>query len=249
MTQRMTSAMRWRSPATKARVENMSQKLLTSAVFAGVAAGLIAALLQFWLVIPSLLEAELYETGERLHFSAVGSPQSPRGAPPLGDDWQRHFMSIGFNLVTYVGFAFLLLAAMVYAEWKGLSQISARTGLIWGIAGFFIVQMAPAVGLPPGLPGTIGPDVGARQAWWLGTIASTGIGLWLIAFMPGVSALVGLVFVAVPHLIGAPQLDTYWGVAPPELAAQFAARSLGVAAAGWAALGGFAGWLWSRSEG
>ncbi len=46
----------------------MNQKLLTSAVFAGVAAGLIAALLQFVFVIPALLEGELFETGARVHW-------------------------------------------------------------------------------------------------------------------------------------------------------------------------------------
>ena len=90
----------------------MNQKLLTSAVFAGVAAGLIAAALQFYFVIPTLLEGELFEGGTRVHFGADGSPQSERGAPGLGGDFGRHLMTVGFNIVTYVGFGFLLLAAM-----------------------------------------------------------------------------------------------------------------------------------------
>ena len=39
----------------------MTKNLLTSAVLAGVAAGLIAALLQLTFVIPHLMEGELYE--------------------------------------------------------------------------------------------------------------------------------------------------------------------------------------------
>jgi predicted cobalt transporter CbtA len=42
---------------------------------------------------------------------------------------------------------------------------------------------------------------------------------------------------AIPHLLGAPHLDMFFGVAPPELAAEFAALSLGTAAAGWVMLG------------
>jgi len=113
----------------------MNQKLLTSAVFAGVAAGLIAALLQFFFVIPSLMEGELFETGARVHFGADGSPQSERGAPGLGGEWSRHFMTVGFNIVTYVGFGFLMLAAMALTEMKGFTQITARQGIIWGLCG------------------------------------------------------------------------------------------------------------------
>lgn len=48
----------------------MDIKSLSSALIAGAAAGLIAALLQLWLVQPVLLHAELYESGERTHFAA-----------------------------------------------------------------------------------------------------------------------------------------------------------------------------------
>ncbi len=224
----------------------MSQKLLTSAVFAGVAAGLIAALLQFTFVIPALLEGELFETGARIHFGADGSPESDRGAPGLGSDWGRHLMTVGFNIVTYVGFGFLLLAAMAFAEVRGLTRITAKQGLVWGLCGFVAIQLAPAFGLPPELPGTPAAEIGPRQAWWLGTILASALGLWVIAFGRGVTALAGAVLLLAPQLIGAPHLEAYWGVAPPELSAEFATLSLGTAAAGWTALGFLAAWFWTR---
>jgi cobalt transporter subunit CbtA len=226
----------------------MTKNLLTSAVFAGVVAGLIAALLQFYFVIPTLLEGELFETGARIHFGADGSPQSDRGSPGMGGDIGRHLMTVGFNIVTYVGFGFLLLAAMALTEMKGFTRITARSGIIWGLAGFIAIQMAPAIGLPPVLPGTIGAEVEARQAWWLGTIVASSIGLWMIAFARGPIALAGVVLLAAPQFIGAPQLDTYWGVAPPELSAQFVSYSLGAAAVGWTCLGFFAAWFWTRES-
>lgn len=226
----------------------MTFRVLTSAVFAGAVAGLFAALLQFLFVIPSLLEGELFETGARIHFSASGSPQSERGAPGLGGDWGRHGLTVAFNVITYVGFAFLLLALMVLAEMRGLAKITPRTGLIWGLAGFVAVQLAPAIGLPPELPGTIGGEIGPRQTWWMGTILSSALGLWLLAFGQGITALAGILFLLAPHIIGAPHTDTYWGVAPPELAAEFVVLSLGVAAAGWAALGFFAAWFWTKAD-
>ncbi|WP_281981600.1 CbtA family protein [Thalassorhabdomicrobium marinisediminis] len=224
----------------------MSQKLLTSAVFAGVAAGLIAAALQFMFVIPALLEGELFETGARIHFGADGSPESTRGAPGLGGDWGRHLMTVGFNIVTYVGFGFLILAAMAFAEMRGLTRITPRQGLIWGLCGFVAIQLAPAFGLPPELPGTPAAEIGPRQTWWLGTLIATTLGLWVIAFGRGWIALSGIVLILAPHLIGAPHLDAYWGVAPPELAAEFVSLSLGTAAAGWTALGGLCAWFWTR---
>ena len=226
----------------------MTKNLLTSSVFAGVVAGLIAALLHFYFVIPTLLEGELFETGARIHFGADGSPQSERGSPGMGGDIGRHLMTVGFNIVTYVGFGFLLLAAMAATELKGFTQITARSGIIWGLAGFIAIQMAPAIGLPPVLPGTISAEVEARQAWWLGTIVASGIGLWMIAFARGPLALAGVALLAAPQFIGAPHLDTYWGVAPPELAAQFVSYSLGAAAVGWTCLGFFAAWFWTRES-
>ena len=210
----------------------MTKNLLTSAVFGGVAAGLIAALLQFVFVIPALLEGELFETGARIHFGANGSPESDRGSPGLGTEWARHAMTVGFNVVTYVGFGFLLLAAMAFAELRGLTTITPKQGIIWGLAGFIAIQLAPAIGLPPELPGTPAAEIGPRQMWWLGTLVASGLGLWIIAFGRGYIALGGVVLLLIPHIIGAPHLDAFWGVAPPELSAEFVTLSLGAAAAG-----------------
>lgn len=241
MTRLMISVTPWRFPAT----DLMTRSLLTSALFAGVAAGLFAALLQFWLVIPPLLEGELYESGQRVHFAIDGTTQSERAAPPLGTDFVRHGMTVTFNLVTYVGYGLLLLALMVLAERNG-TEVTARRGLVWGLAGFLAVQMAPALGLPPELPGTPAGAVGPRQAWWLATILASAGGLWLVAFGRGLLPLAGAALLVAPHLVGAPELDTFWGVAPPELSAHFATLSLGTAAAGWSVLGLLCAWFWTR---
>jgi predicted cobalt transporter CbtA len=54
------------------------------------------------------------------------------------------------------------------------------------------------------------------------------------------------VLLALPHAVGAPVPEAFSGIAPPELAAGFAARSLGVALAVWAVLGWIAAEVWSR---
>lgn len=243
MTPPMTSVTPWLSPAT----DRMTRNLLTSALFAGVVAGLLAAVLQFVFVIPLLQEAELYETGQRLHFATNGSPQSPRGTPGLGNDLARHATTLAFDVVTYVGYGLILLGGMMLAQRHG-HAITARAGLVWGLAGFLAVQFAPALGQPPELPGTITAELAPRQIWWAATILCSAAGLALIAFARGLVPRVGILLLVLPHLVGAPQLDTYWGVAPPELAAHFAMLSLGAAAAGWTALGYFCGWFWERAN-
>ena len=214
----------------------MTKNLFVSAICAGIAAGLLASALQFSFVIPVLLEGELYETGARVHFGTDGSPQSDRGAPTLAGDWLRHSMTVAFNIVTYTGYGLLLSAMISFATFKGITT-TARQGLIWGLCGYIAVQLAPAISLPPELPGTIAAEVGQRQLWWISTILASAAGLGLIAFGHSYLPLAGVVLMAIPHLLGAPHLDTFFGVAPPELAAEFATLSLGAAAAGWVLLG------------
>ncbi|MBC6407708.1 MAG: CbtA family protein [Rhodobacteraceae bacterium] len=215
-----------------------------AALCAGVAAGLVAALLQFFFVIPLLLEGELYESGARLHFAVDGTTQSDRASPALGNDWGRHSLTVAFNIVSYTGFALALVALMGLARAHLGAAIQARSGLLWGLCGFIAVQLAPAFGLPPELPGVVGADLGARQLWWGATILATASGLALIAFCRGLLwPLLGMGVILLPQAVGAPHLESYFGVAPPELAAEFATRSLGVAAVGWAMLGYLCGWL------
>lgn len=214
----------------------MTKNLFVSAICAGIAAGLLASALQFKFVIPVLLEGELYETGARVHFGTDGSPQSDRGTPPLAGDWLRHSMTVAFNIVTYTGYGLLLAAMISFASLKGITT-TAKQGLIWGLCGYIAVQLAPAISLPPELPGTIAAEVGQRQLWWISTILASAAGLGLIAFGHSYLPLAGVVLMAIPHLLGAPHLDTFFGVAPPELAAEFATLSLGAAAAGWVLLG------------
>jgi len=102
------------------------------------------------------------------------------------------------------------------------------------------------MGLAPELPGTPGADLVLRQIWWLGTVAATATGIALLAYGRGISVTVlAVALLAAPHVIGAPQPDQFAGVAPPELAAAFAARVLGTALAAWLMLGTVAGHLWA----
>jgi cobalt transporter subunit CbtA len=221
----------------------MFSKIAVSALIAGFGAGLFAALLQFVFVQPILLHAELFETGALSHFGSAPTAAAVTHAD--GIDWTRDGLTVLFSALIYVGYAFILLAVMAAAEERG-HHIAARNGLIWGIAGFITVQLAPAFGLAPELPGMAAADVTARQIWWFAAAGCTGAALWMIAFGNNWKLWgVAIILLATPHLIGAPMPATLTGPAPPELGAEFAARVLGTGLTAWAVLGLLAGAVWN----
>ena len=239
MMRRMTCATRPASPATK----QMFGRILTSALFAGAAAGLIAALLQLFFVQPVLLHAELYESGELVHFGGEAVSAHP-DLPGLFDEPMRNLLSILFTMLTYTGYALVMVALMSQAERQG-HEITARHGIIWGLAGFVTFHFAPGLTLAPEVPGVAAADVGARQVWWVATVASAGVAMWLIAFGGNLVAyVIAALLLMAPHVIGAPEPDSFTGPVPTEIGALFAARAFGIGMAAWVLLGAFCAYFW-----
>ena len=247
--------------------------MLASALFAGGAVGLLAALLHFAFVQDLILLGEQYETGELTHF-AVPAPADgdhahgaaapmaeaaghdmagghdhadghSHGAAGGGDSLTRNALTVLFTVLVYTSYAMLLAAGFGLAESMG-RVIDLKAGVLWGIAGFAAFQLTPAMGLAPELPGSIAAELGARQIWWWGTALATATGLALIGYGRSVPALaVALALLAAPHMIGAPLPEGYWGQAPAEVGSLYAARALGTGLAVWAALGGVLAWFWT----
>ena len=219
----------------------MFTRLFTTALFAGAIAGVLAAVLQLMFVQPVLLHAELYESGQLVHFGGEANSAHP-DLP--GFDVTRDGLSIIFTMIIYSAYALILVAAMDFAAQQG-AKINARTGLLWGVAGFVIVHLAPAFSLPPEVPGVAAVDVFVRQIWWACTVGASAVALWLIAF--GKSWMAwgpAVILLLAPHIIGAPEPDQFAGPVPTELGALFAARALGVGLAAWVMTGALAGYFW-----
>ena len=242
----------------------MTGRILTGALIAGLAAGFLAAILNLWTLTPQILQAEGFEGGHshaegaaahshadataHSHDDGTAHSHAEAGAstPDDGATLSRAMGTVATTLVAYAGFGLLLGAGMALAVRSG-HRIDARTGLIWGLGGFAAIHLAPAVGLPPELPGLDSAALASRQMWWAFCVAATATGLACLAFgrLAGVIVL-GVALILLPHAIGAPQPDTHGGTVPPGLAAAFATRSLGVAALSWAVLGTLAGLLAER---
>ncbi len=230
----------------------MLKRLLVSGLFAGFATGLIAAALIQLFVTPVLLEAELYETGELVHFGGSGGTALEHDhdshVHEEGEGGDRTLLTLGSAIATNIGFAFVMVAFMALAERSG-AIINARNGILWGLAGFVAIQLMPAFGHPPELPGNSVADISARQIWWALTAIASTIGIACIALGKNWGVwIAGLIALALPQLIGAPHPTSLAGPTPPEIAGLFAARSLGTGLMIWVVLGALAAYFWSSED-
>ncbi len=239
------------------------QRIVMAALLAGALGGLAVFVLHMWQTTPLILHAEVYEAGQpapahshgnqgaqgsqaegHSHAApAAGAGHGEAGPETVLGNPSRHALTLMADVVTAMGFAFLLVGAMALSG----REIGWRGGIIWGLCGYAAFYMAPALGAAPELPGMVAAELGARQTWWLSTAAAATVALGLIFFAPGAlwKAVAALLLVA-PHAIGAPHPVMEPGNVPAELAAQFAVASLVVTGLFWMVLGGLGGYFYRR---
>lgn len=226
------------------------QRIFFAVLLAGLISGGAMAALHQWRVAPLILAAEVFENAApedpAAHTHDAGTAEHDHG----GDEWapqdgfERIAFTVAADIFAAVGFALLMAAVSVLSG----MEITARNGVIWGLAGFAVFQLAPAFGLPPELPGMPAADVVARQIWWWGTALATATAIFGMARFQNLAAVaIGVVLILAPHVIGAPQLvgEHATGV-PANLATEFASATLFTGAAFWLILGPLYGYLVER---
>jgi cobalt transporter subunit CbtA len=227
-------------------------RLFLTALIAGLAAGVVLAGAQVLRTIPLIHQAEVYESAAQKTAPQNGTQaESP---PPAAHQhhgesaWQpkagleRYALTLLADLLVAIGFALLLVGG--YA-WFGAP--TWREGILWGLGGFVAFTLAPSLGLPPELPGTSTAALPLRQMWWIGTAVGTAAGLLLIAFAGRLPwKALGVVFITLPHLIGAPQPEYREMAAPVGLSQQFVIASLAANLIFWLVLGPLTAWLYGR---
>jgi cobalt transporter subunit CbtA len=235
---------------------------LTVALLAGIGAGVVNWAVHMFGTTPLILEAEVYENAApaeepaaaatatteaeaTAHTHEAGAAEHAHDAEAWApaDGWERNLYTLGADIVTGVGFAFLLTAAIVFlgkgADW--------RRGLLWGLAGFASFTLAPALGLPPELPGTEAAPLLDRQLWWIGTVIATGGGLFIAARLRNVYGYaIAVVLIVAPHVIGAPLPENPGGLAPEELEHKFILVAVATSLVFWLVLGVLTGAFFKR---
>ena len=218
----------------------MFQRIFFAAVVSGVIAGLFATAVQSVQVIPLIYEAEKYEKKEPIPL-----PQTHEDHPDEGGDFSRLALTLVSNVVSGVGFALLLVGCFAIR-----GEVDWRRGILWGVGGFIVFSLSPAIGLPPELPGVPAASLPHRQFWWILTVAATAAGLILLAFKTGaVFKALGVVLLVLPHLIGAPHPAAGGGLVPQAFLERFILTALLASAAFWVVLGLCAGYFFSRLKG
>lgn len=181
----------------------MFKNIIVSAMIVGVIAGALLGALQNFTTTPIIIAAEFYEVTADPSAEADGHGHShgDEEAEAWGpkDGFERTAYTIFASILTAVGFAMLVIAAMAFTK-----KTSLLSGLLFGLAGYLSFYVAPAMGLLPEIPGTIAANLEGRQGWWLMTVILTAAGLACLAFMPQLFKLFGIALIAIPHILGAP---------------------------------------------
>jgi len=235
----------------------MITRIARTALVAGAVAGVLAWGAHQLRAVPLILQAETYEQA-----AEISSPAAPAALPAAANaaganvhaahpdahadnPLRRHALGFLTSALVGIGYAFILVGAIVL---RGRT-VDWRAGALWGLGGFVAFAAAPALGLPPELPGMSAAAIGPRQAWWLATALATAAGLAALVFAGRITwRAAGAVLIVLPHLVGAPKIVPESGPLPAELAAEFAIVALLTSAAFWLALGATAGHLLGRSE-
>lgn len=229
------------------------------AAIAGLLAGVVLAGLQSLVTVPLILQAETFEgEGAPMQHSgmqmsepvdAQSSGEAADGAVEEQEPWapadgvERFMYTLGANLVGAIGFALLLVTVSEFAG----GILNWREGLFWGLAGFAAFTLAPSLGLPPNMPSMPAADIIPRQAWWISTAVATSAGLALLIFRRSFPlAALGLLLILAPHVIGAPQPDSYETAVPEGLHQQFIVSVTVISLVFWAVMGVTVGVVRSR---
>jgi cobalt transporter subunit CbtA len=205
------------------------RRILLTGIIAGLLSGMVGFALQAVTVTPLILAAEKYE--------AHSEPTKEAELKDAGSQTlARWSLTLVTSLLIGAGFGLVLAGAIAFSG----REPGLKEGLLWGLAGYGVFSLAPALVVAPHLPGMAEGDLMTRQLLWLGAASATGLGLALLAFSRRTAVRgLGIVALAVPILLAGLHPRSVGGSpVPADLAAAFAVATLVASAVFWAILGG-----------
>ena len=247
------------------------RRIVLYAFLVGALSGIVLTGIQMFQVVPIIQSAERFEgepaaapAGDKAgqpaqaHDHAAhdhGGHEHDANAWAPADGAERTGFTLLSNMLSATGLALLVLAAMVASvRLNAANKLDWRHGVLWGAAGYAAFFVAPAIGLPPEIPGAAAASLESRQFWWILTVVCTAAGLAGAAFGKSPWRWAALLLILVPHLIGAPHPDTEMFAGQPpdaaaeltELARQFIGATAIANGALWLALGLISVWTIPR---
>ena len=227
---------------------------IRATVVGGVLAGLLLTVLYWRWLDPLILHAEGIEAQ-----MATGRAPIPGMVPgllkqewPPAAGWERLLFEMLENLFWSMLRGAGLCALMLVHLRRSGRLPGAGVGLGWGLAAFAALVAAPALELPPHLPGVINEAaLSTRQAYGWIAAGNTAAGLALLALGRGwLQRGLGVALLAVPHVLGFEQVAIEPLLAfPPLLMARYASTLLIVQGMHWALLGALCGGVLGRGLG
>lgn len=188
------------------------RNIILTALITAVIAGLTLGVLQSFSTVPVIYTAENYEVAEKQPPTASTHEHQAESEHSHDDkEWapkdgvERISYTFAADILIAFGHGLLLVSFMALLYLKfGRPEISWKTGLAMGFAGYLSFYVATILGLPPEVPGTLAANLHDRQIWWTLTIIATIAGLTTLYLAPSTFKLIGLLFIGLPHLVGAP---------------------------------------------
>lgn len=238
------------------------RRIVLYALLVGALSGILVTGIQLLQVIPIIESAERFESAPAPAAAPSGenagqSAQASEDAWAPVDGAERTGFTLLANMLSATGLALVVLAAIIASlriSAAAANRLDWRHGLLWGIAGYTVFFLAPALGLPPEIPGAVAAPMESRQLWWIFAVVSTAAGLAGAAFGKSPWRWAALVLLIVPHLVGAPHPSTEMFAGQPpaaiaeltELARQYIGATAIANGALWLTLGLISVWAVPR---
>ncbi|WP_456490388.1 CbtA family protein [Marinobacter nauticus] len=170
----------------------MFRSLIFGACLIGVITGLLLTAVQSVGVTPTLLAAEQFESSEapaevahthHNHTHGEGESADHHHDPDVWapeEGTERWLYTALSNVLAAIGFSAIMLVVMNQLYVRGRLRLTPAHGLFIGACSYLVVFVAPAIGLPPEIPGTASPALMSRQLWWVFAVLSVAIGLGVL---------------------------------------------------------------------
>ena len=210
------------------------QRLIFSAMGAALLLGTLQTGVQRLQAVPIILAAEAYE-GEKqeapmpaavapamaqasghvhgAEASAASGHVHGHGHGDGAEEWapedgaERNLWTWVANVMYAFSMVLLALVVMGVSLWRKPQWRSGSIAAGVAAAGWLVFHLWPSLGLHAEIPGMDAARLGSRQGWWLLAASSAALACASMAFMKShVRWLAALAWLAVPFVVGAPQI-------------------------------------------